>query len=78
MTLVHPPKLVFDDRGALVEVIVSADDFRTYLRAVAANTPWDELPESWQDAVDRLLIEEVAGERADAVDLDDLLAESNA
>lgn len=75
MTLVHPPKMVFDDRGSLVEVILSAEDFRTYLRAAVADTPWDEMSPAWQDVLDRLLIEDVAPERDGAIDLETILAD---
>ena len=77
MTLVNPPKMVFDDRGSLIEVILSAEDFRTYLRAAVADTPWDELSPAWQDALDRLLIDDVAAERDSAVDLDTILADES-
>lgn len=76
MILVHPSKMVFDEHGALIEVIVSAEDFRSYVRSVVADTAWDELPEPWQDALDRLLIDDVASERGDAVDLSDVLADT--
>jgi hypothetical protein len=75
MVPVHPPKMVFDARGELIEVIVSAEDFRVYVSAVLSDTPWDELPEHWQDAVDRLMIEDVLDERGDAVDLDSLVGD---
>ena len=71
----HAPKMVFDEHDRLVEVIVSAEDFRTYLRSVIGDTPWDELPPPLQDAVDRLLIEDVRSETPDAVDVAELLAD---
>jgi hypothetical protein len=77
MTLVNPPKMVFDERGQLVEVIVRAEDFQAYLRTVLQDTDWEDLPESWQDAVDRLLIDDVRGERADTISLDEVLADDD-
>ena len=69
----HAPKMVFDEDDELVEVIISAADFRTYLRSVVGDTPWDELSPSLQDAVDRLLIDDVKGERGNVVALAQLL-----
>ncbi|MFQ5631314.1 MAG: hypothetical protein ACE5I1_21285 [bacterium] len=52
-------KLVYDDSGRLIEVILSANDFLTYLRSLANETDWESLPDYLQDAVDRMLIDEV-------------------
>ena len=70
----HPPKLVYDDAGHLVEVILSAEDFLAYLRKVAAETDWETLPAHLQDAIDRMLIDEVRAEKEMAFDLDAVLA----
>jgi hypothetical protein len=70
----QPPKMVFNEHGQLVEVIMVVDDFREYMRVMVGDTPWEDLPEPWQDAIDQLLIEDVASERPAAVDLDDVLA----
>lgn len=72
----NPPKLVYDDDGHLVEVILSADDYLTYLRTLAAEADWETLPSHLQDAIDRLLIDEVRSEKEEAVDLETLLADS--
>lgn len=58
----------------MTEVIVSLADFREYVRLAVGDTAWEDLPEQWREAVDQLLIEDVAVERGDAVHLDDLLA----
>lgn len=58
-----PPKMVYDSGGDLVEVILSAEDFRTYLRTLNAEADWNVLPRYLQDAIDRLLIDEVRGEK---------------
>ena len=68
----HPPKLVYDDTGCLVEVILSAEDFIDYLRSLAAESDWETLPEHLQDAIDRMLIDEVCAEKATALNLEAL------
>jgi hypothetical protein len=69
----HPPKLVYDESGRLVEVILSAEDYMAYLRSLAAEEEWETLPEHLQDAVDRLLIDEVRFEKETALDLETVL-----
>ncbi len=65
-----PPKMVYNSGGDLVEVILSADDFRTYLRTLNAETDWQSLPPHLQDAIDRLLIDEVRTEKERALALE--------
>lgn len=74
--LENPPKLVYDDDGHLIEVILSADDYLAYLRSLAAEADWETLPPHLQDAIDRLLIDDVRSEKEDAIDLETLLADS--
>ena len=69
----RPPKLVYDESGRLVEVILSAEDYIAYLRSLAAEEEWETLPEHLQDAVDRLLIDEVRYEKETALDLETVL-----
>ena len=69
----RPPKLVYDESGRLVEVILSAEDYMAYLRSLAAEEEWENLPEHLQDAVDRLLIDEVRFEKETALDLETVL-----
>ncbi len=69
----HPPKFIYDDSGHLVEVILAAEDFMAYLRAIAADEDWETLPVYLQDAVDRLLIDEVRIEKDSALDLETVL-----
>ena len=69
----RPPKLVYDDSGRLVEVILSAEDYIAYLRSLAADEDWDTLPDHLQDAVDRLLIDNVRDEKEIAFDLETVL-----
>jgi hypothetical protein len=74
MLIEHYPKMVYDENGRLVEVILAAEDFSTYLRWLARQVDWESLPEPLQDAIDRLLIDEVRGEKGAARDLDSVLA----
>ena len=69
----HPPKFIYDDNGHLVEVILSAEDFMAYLRAIVAEEDWETLPVYLQDAVDRLLIDDVRIEKDSALDLETVL-----
>ena len=68
----HPPKFVYDSSGRLVEVILSAEDFTAYLRELSAKEDWETLPEYLQDAVDRLLIDEVRIEKDSAEDIENV------
>ena len=70
----HPFKMVYDETGHLIEVILAAEDFLTYLRSVMAENDWDTLPPHLQDAIDRMLIDEVRIEKETALDLDTVLA----
>lgn len=72
----HPFKMVYDEAGRLVEVIVSAEDFLAYLRSVQAENDWETLPGHVQDAIDRILIDEVRAEKETALDLDAVLADA--
>ncbi|MBI5290821.1 MAG: hypothetical protein HY872_02965 [Chloroflexi bacterium] len=75
MVIERPPKMVYDETGTLVEVILSAEDFRTYLRALLAEADWEALPSHLQDAVDLLLVDEVRHEKEAAREFDEILAE---
>ena len=72
--MTHPPKLVYDESGRLIEVILSANDYLAYLRSVADEADWESLPAHLQDAIDRLLIDDVRAEKETAVDLMSVLA----
>ena len=74
--MANPPKLVYDDEGRLVEVILSAEDYLTTLRGVAAEKNWESLPAHLQDAIDRMLIDEVRFANEEILDLDVLLTDS--
>ncbi|NJN93176.1 MAG: hypothetical protein HC875_03320 [Anaerolineales bacterium] len=60
-----PPKMVQNDRGEIVEVILSYADYQTFLRFLADNVDWELLPKYLQDAVDHLLAEEAKAEQGD-------------
>lgn len=71
----HPPKMVYDNAGRLIEVILAAEDFRAYLRSLASQADWAKLPAHLQDAIDRMLIDEVRHEREVAFNLEAVLGE---
>jgi hypothetical protein len=58
--------MVYDGTGSLIEVVLSADDFRAYLSSLAAEVDWETLPGFLQDAIDVMLIDEVRDQRKDA------------
>ena len=70
VSIEHPPKMVYDQHGQLVEVILAAEDFRAYLRTVLAEADWETLPPHLQDAIDLLLVDEVRQEKEQARDFD--------
>jgi len=76
--MTNPPKLVYDDEGRLIEVIFSAEDYLIYLRGVAAEEDWESLPAHLQDAIDRMLIDEVRSANEETFDFEALLADSEA
>ncbi len=76
--MANPPKLVYDDEGRLIEVIFSAEDYLAYLRGIAAEEDWESLPPHIQDAIDRMLIDEVRRADEETFELKVLLADSEA
>jgi hypothetical protein len=60
-----PPKTVHNDRGEIVEVILSYEDYKIFLRVVADTMDWELLPGYLQDEVDHLLAEEARAEQGD-------------
>lgn len=72
--MTNPPKLVYDESGRLIEVILAAGDYLAYLRSLADEADWESLPAHLQDAIDRMLIDDVRGEKETAVELDTVLA----
>ena len=76
--MANPPKLVYDDEGHLIEVILSAADYLAYLRGIAAQEDWESLPAHLQDAIDRMLIAEVRSANEETFALEDLSPDSEA
>ena len=72
--MTNPPKLVYDESGRLIEVILAAGDYLAYLRSLADEMDWESLLAHLQDAIDRLLIDEVRAEKETAVDINTVLA----
>jgi hypothetical protein len=68
-----PPKMVYDDTGQLVEVILSAREYLHYLHFLTKEADWETLPPHLQDAIDELLIGEVRDEKETAVPLEAIL-----
>ena len=44
------------------------EDYLAYLRGVAAEEDWESLPSHLQDAIDRMLIDEVRSAKEETVD----------
>jgi len=78
MMIEHPPKMVYNESGELVEVILSAADFRSYLLSLLGEKDWANLLKHLQDAVDLLLIDEVRRQKEAARPLDKVLADIGA
>lgn len=72
----HPPRFVHNERGEIVEVILSLEDYRAFLRVLAAHADWETLPPYLQGAIDRLLVEEAKAEALPPRPLRELLAET--
>jgi hypothetical protein len=70
-----PPRYISDESGAVVGVILSVEDYRAYLRALAAQSDWESLPDYLQDAIDNLLADEAEAEGGELRPLRDVLAE---
>jgi hypothetical protein len=60
--LLHPPRFVQNEQGEIIDVIVSYEDYRQFLRTLAAHADWDTLPPYLQDAIDHLLAEQAKAE----------------
>ena len=71
-----PPKIVHNDRGEKVEVILSYEDYNRFLRFLADYVDWELLPGFLQDAVDGLLADEARKEPGESLPLRDALRET--
>ncbi|MEJ2558349.1 MAG: hypothetical protein P8186_19450 [Anaerolineae bacterium] len=70
-----PPKMVHNDRGETVEVILSYDEYKAFLRFLADYVDWESLPGYLQDAIDHLLAEEARAESGEPIRLHEALRE---
>ena len=75
--LFHPPRFVQNEHGEIVEVIVSYDDYRHFLRSLAAHADWETLPSYLQDAVDHLLAEDAKTDTGTSMPLRTVVGESD-
>lgn len=75
LTIEHPPKRIYDQAGQLVEVIVTYEDYKRYLKTLAENSDWEDLPPHLQDAIDLMLIEEAKVEGSATKPLSQFMAE---
>ncbi len=73
----YPPRYVQDQNGEYVGVILSYEDYKTYLRVLASQVDWDVLPPYLQDAIDNLLADEALMEDGEPIALRDALAETD-
>jgi hypothetical protein len=71
-----PPRLVSDQSGNVVEVILDYRDYKQYLRVLAQHADWEALPPYLQDAIDNFLADEALVEAGEAVPLRHVLSES--
>jgi len=76
VTLSTPPRLVSDEKGRTVEVILGYEDYRSLLRLVARHADWEALPPHLQDAIDNVLADDALAEEGQAIPLRQALAES--
>jgi hypothetical protein len=71
-----PPRLVSDQSGNVVEVILDYKDYKHYLRVLAQHADWEALPPYLQDAIDNVLADEALAETGESVPLARVLAQS--
>jgi hypothetical protein len=74
LTLSSPPRLVSDENGQVVGVILNYADYEQFLRILARHADWETLPPYLQDAIDNLLAEEAIAEEGPAIPLRQALA----
>lgn len=72
-----PPKMVHNERGETVEVILNYEDYKQFLQLLADYVDWEAMPGYLQDMVDHMLAEEARLEQGDEAptDLEQVLAE---
>lgn len=57
-----PPKLVYDNSGKVIEIILAYQDYRVFLKTLAVTADWESLPPYLQDAIDAMLAREARRE----------------
>jgi hypothetical protein len=62
--LTNRPYLTYGINRQLNEVILSAENFRSYMRLLTRDANWSILPDYLHDAFDRVLIIEVQAKKA--------------
>lgn len=77
IALSTPPRLVSDERGQVVEVILNYADYERFLRVLAQHADWETLPPYLQDAIDNLLADEAIAEEGSSIPLHQALAETH-
>jgi hypothetical protein len=77
-TLTYPPRIVQDEHGEVVGVVLSQSDYRLFLRVLASYADWDTLPPYLQDAIDNMLADEALAEGEKPRPLRELLAQEQA
>lgn len=77
VTLSAPPRLVSDEKGQVVEVILNYADYKNFLRVLAQHADWETLPPYLQDAIDNLLADEAIAEGGSSIPLRQALAETH-
>ena len=76
VTLSTTPRLVSDEKGRVVEVILGYEEYRNLLRLVARHADWETLPPYLQDAIDNVLADDALSEEGQALPLRQTLTES--
>lgn len=71
----YPPRTIQDERGQIVGVVLSQDDYRLFLRVLANHVDWESLPTYLQDAIDNMLADEALAEGGSPRPLRTLLAQ---
>jgi hypothetical protein len=72
----YPPRLIYDEEGKVIGVILAYSDYQTFLRVLARHADWESLPDYLQDAIDHLLADEALHEDGSSIPLEELLKET--
>ncbi|MBI3761514.1 MAG: hypothetical protein HY260_06585 [Chloroflexi bacterium] len=72
----YPPRMIHDENGEVVGIILAYSDYQTFLRILARFADWEKLPPYLQNAIDNMLADEAEAEGGEARPLRELLAEA--